>query len=154
MGQGRRLNWYRPRPRWPGRLAFAITVMIVLLLAMCVGAKSEQLRGEASIYSKPQAVACRNKPRFDPEKLTAAHKTLPCGTKVEVTNARNGKSVVVEITDRGPFKRGRIIDLSRAAGREIRISGIGPVLLRVIPKTDDLLTFGQRWDCVARYCDE
>src|ERR1700712_372529 len=54
-----------------------------------------------------------------PGEFTAAHRTLPFGTKVVVTNAQNGKSVVVRINDRGPFKRDRIIDLSRAAAREL-----------------------------------
>jgi rare lipoprotein A len=65
---------------------------------------------------------------------TAAHKTLPFGTRVRVTNSRNGRSVVVVINDRGPFIRGRIIDLSPAAARAIGISGIGPVSIRAIGK--------------------
>ncbi len=55
----------------------------------------------------------------DPATLTAAHRTLPFGTKLRVTNPANGKSVVVRINDRGPFARGRVIDLSRAAAAEI-----------------------------------
>jgi rare lipoprotein A len=54
-----------------------------------------------------------------PAGLTAAHRTLPFGTKVLVTNVRNGKAVVVRIIDRGPYGRGRIIDVSRAAAREL-----------------------------------
>lgn len=60
-----------------------------------------------------------NGERFDPTGLTAAHRTLPLGTVVEVTNLENGKTVVVRINDRGPYVKGRIIDLSRAAAREI-----------------------------------
>ena len=55
----------------------------------------------------------------DPATLTAAHRTLPFGTKLRVTNPANGKSVVVRINDRGPFARGRVIDLSKAAAAEI-----------------------------------
>lgn len=55
----------------------------------------------------------------DPATLTAAHRTLPFGTKLRVTNPANGKSVIVRINDRGPFARGRIIDLSKAAAAEI-----------------------------------
>lgn len=62
---------------------------------------------------------------FNTEKLTAAHKTLPFGTKVKVTNLNNGKSVVVKINDRGPFIKGRVIDLSKAAFREIETIGKG-----------------------------
>lgn len=63
------------------------------------------------------------------EKLTAAHKTLPFDTWVEVTNLGNGKKVTVRINDRGPFVNGRIIDLSRAAAR--RIDMLGPGTARV-----------------------
>jgi rare lipoprotein A len=71
---------------------------------------------------------------FDMEKLTAAHKELPFQTWIEVTNLRNGKQVNVRITDRGPFVRGRIVDLSLAAAREIDMvrSGTDRVRLKVI----------------------
>ena len=69
--------------------------------------------------------------RFSPEKLTAAHRTLPFGTMVRVTNLRNGRTVVVRINDRGPFVHGRVIDLSPAAGRAIGVNGLAPVSLRV-----------------------
>ncbi len=67
-------------------------------------------------------------------KLTAAHKTLPFGTKVKITNERNGESVVVRINDRGPFAGRRIIDLSRAAADKIGMlrSGVAPVTVEVI----------------------
>lgn len=71
--------------------------------------------------------------RFNQYAYTAAHKTLPFGTIVKVTSLRTGKSVDVKITDRGPFTRGRVIDLSMAAADSIGIkrSGIGPVQLEV-----------------------
>lgn len=71
---------------------------------------------------------------FDKNKLTAAHRTLPFGTKVLVTNMRNGKSVTVVINDRGPFKGGRIIDLSEGAARQIDMiqSGVVPVEIKII----------------------
>jgi rare lipoprotein A len=56
---------------------------------------------------------------FDMHALTAAHRTLPFGTRVEVTNLENGRSVVVRINDRGPYAEGRVIDLSQAAAREL-----------------------------------
>jgi rare lipoprotein A len=64
--------------------------------------------------------------------LTAAHKTLPFGTMVRVTNRRNNKSVVVRINDRGPFIRGRVIDLTPAGARAIGFSGLAPVSLAVV----------------------
>ncbi|MED5546028.1 MAG: septal ring lytic transglycosylase RlpA family protein [Pseudomonadota bacterium] len=71
---------------------------------------------------------------FDPEELTAAHPSLPFGTQVQVTNPSNGESVVVTITDRGPYHGNRIIDLSKAAAREIGIMrrGSGTVELAVL----------------------
>ena len=64
--------------------------------------------------------------------LTAAHKSLPFGTMVRVTNTRNNKSVVVRINDRGPFVRGRVIDLTPAGARAIGMSGLAPVSLSVV----------------------
>jgi rare lipoprotein A len=77
----------------------------------------------ASYYDEPQPTA--NGEQFDPEALTAAHKTLPFNTRVRVTNPSNGKSVVVRINDRGPYIDGRCIDLSRAAFRAIAPLGLG-----------------------------
>jgi rare lipoprotein A len=75
-----------------------------------------------------------NGERFNQNDLTAAHRSLPFGTKVKVTNVHNGRSVVVRINDRGPFSRGRIIDLSKAAARLIGLfqSGTAPVILEVL----------------------
>ena len=74
---------------------------------------------------------------YDQTKLTAAHKTLPLGTKARVTNLDNGKAVEVEINDRGPFVSGRIIDLSRAAARELGLveKGTAPVKVEVIEES-------------------
>jgi rare lipoprotein A len=67
-----------------------------------------------------------------PTGLTAAHRTLPFGTRVLVTNARNGKTVIVRITDRGPYGRGRIIDVSRAAARELDMIDSGTATVSVV----------------------
>jgi rare lipoprotein A len=67
--------------------------------------------------------------------MTAAHRTLPFGTKVMVLNHHNGKSAVVRINDRGPFVHGRVIDLSPAAGRALGIDGISMVSLTTQPRT-------------------
>ena len=71
---------------------------------------------------------------FDPSELTAAHRSLPFGSKVLVTSERTGESVIVTINDRGPFHRGRIIDLSRAAASQIGLvrQGLGSVRLALI----------------------
>jgi rare lipoprotein A len=73
-----------------------------------------------------------NGERMNAAALTAAHKSLPFGTMVRVTNTRNNKSVVVRINDRGPFVRGRVIDLSPAGARAIGMSGLAPVHLAVV----------------------
>jgi rare lipoprotein A len=72
--------------------------------------------------------------RFDKNGMTAAHRSLPFGTKVRVTNRRNGSSVVVRINDRGPFTRGRIIDVSRSAAQALGMvkSGTAPVVVEVV----------------------
>ena len=90
--------------------------------------------GKASYYWQPQRVASGG--WFNPNAMTAAHKTLPFGTKVRVTNHNNGKSVVVTINDRGPYVAGRVIDLSRAAAQAISMtgSGVAPVNVAVLGK--------------------
>jgi rare lipoprotein A (peptidoglycan hydrolase) len=76
--------------------------------------------------------------RFNPTAMTAAHKTLPLGSRVRVTNLRNGRSVEVTINDRGPYTRGRIIDLSKGAARKLDMlhSGTARVRLEVLTKKD------------------
>ena len=79
--------------------------------------------GIASYYWQPQALASGG--RFDPNAMTAAHKTLPFGTRVRVKHLSNGRSVDVRINDRGPYVGGRIIDLSKAAAGKIGMTGQG-----------------------------
>ena len=79
--------------------------------------------GLASFYGSDQQTASGE--RFNPRAMTAAHRTLPFGTKVRVTNVRSGRTVTVRINDRGPFIPGRVIDLSQAAAEELGIVGRG-----------------------------
>jgi rare lipoprotein A len=92
-------------------------------------AKADQL-GHASWYSLPSNVTA-NGERMDPNELTAAHRSLPFGTRVLVENLANGRSVVVRINDRGPFIGGRIIDLSKAAAVSIGMIDAGTAKVRV-----------------------
>ena len=85
--------------------------------------------GIASVYSGSRTA---NGERVDANGMTAAHKTLPFGTLVRVTHQRSGRSVVVRINDRGPFVRGRVIDISPAAARALGFSGLAPVSLDVV----------------------
>lgn len=90
------------------------------------------MSGMASWYGESQTTASGE--RFDKHKMTAAHRTLPLGTYVRVTNTRNGKSVVVRINDRGPYGHGRVIDLSEAAAKKLDMidAGVAPVTLEVV----------------------
>jgi len=90
------------------------------------------MSGMASWYGESQTTASGE--RFDKHKMTAAHRTLPLGTYVRVTNTRNGRSVVVRINDRGPYGHGRIIDLSEAAAKKLDMidAGVAPVTLEVV----------------------
>jgi rare lipoprotein A len=82
-----------------------------------------------------------------PAGLTAAHRTLPFGTKVVVTNLRSGKSVVVRITDRGPYRHRRIIDVSRAAARELGMINSGTAMVSIVPQqsADRPICIGEAW---------
>lgn len=106
---------------------FALTVVATSSLA----ADRRQEAGIASIYSTESGSGTASGQRLNPNALTAAHKTLPFGTKVRVTNKSNGKTVVVTINDRGPFVRGRIIDLTPAGGRALGFSGLTSVTVEV-----------------------
>lgn len=75
--------------------------------------------------------------RFDPDELTAAHRTLAFGSRVRVTNLANGQSVIVRINDRGPFSRGRVIDVSHAAAREIDMERAGTARVSMTLLDDD-----------------
>ena len=98
------------------------------------GHKRAGMQGMASYYWEPQALASGG--RFNPNGLTAAHKTLPFGTRVRVTHLGNGRSVEVKINDRGPYVAGRIIDLSKAAASVIGMTaqGVARVAVEILGK--------------------
>jgi rare lipoprotein A len=107
-------------------------ICFAMACAMLFGiGKAEAQSGIASIYSYKGGRTASGE-RAHPSGLTAAHRSLPFGTKVRVTNRRNGHSVVVRINDRGPFVRGRVIDVTPAAARELGFSGLAPVALAVL----------------------
>lgn len=84
---------------------------------------SGTIAGKASYYGSESGSRTASGARFNPMGLTAAHRTLPFGTKLKVTHA--GRSVVVTVNDRGPFIRGRVLDLSKGAARAIGLTGRG-----------------------------
>ena len=85
--------------------------------------------GIASVYFHESGSGTASGQKLKREALTAAHRTLPFGSKVKVTNKGNGREVVVTVNDRGPFLRGRVIDLSPAAARVLGFSGLAQVTL-------------------------
>jgi rare lipoprotein A len=102
-----------------------------VLPSMAQSSKSQS--GIASVYSTESGNKTASGQRINPRGLTAAHRTLPFGTKVRVTNKRNGKAVVVTINDRGPFVRGRVIDLTPAGANAIGMGwGLAPVTVEVM----------------------
>lgn len=124
--------------------AFAKPGIVVLEEESGIDAEALELtvvdRGVASFYgSEFEGRPTANGEIFDPTEMTAAHPSLPFGTQIQVTNRRNGKSVIVRVNDRGPFTGGRVIDLSKAAAREIGMvnSGTAPVVVEVITESSE-----------------
>jgi rare lipoprotein A len=108
------------------KLCAAAILLACAVLMVSVAARAES--GHAAYYGGGRTASGE---RSKPNELTAAHRTLPFGTKVLVTNLRNGRSVTVRINDRGPFGRGRIIDVSVAAARELDMIGSGTAMVTV-----------------------
>ena len=110
-----------------------------LLYSFMYSAVAQIQTGKASFYAdKFEGTATASGEKYKHNKLTAAHKTLPFGTKVKVTNTLNSKAVVVVINDRGPWMDGRIIDLSRSAAEELSFvnQGLADVQLEVVDPGD------------------
>ncbi len=85
--------------------------------------------GVASFYDEGSRTASGQK--FDPNELTAAHPSLPFGTRLRVTNVSNGRSVIVRVNDRGPFVPGRIVDVSHSAAQELDMVGRGTAKVKI-----------------------
>lgn len=131
---------------WPMAAAAA------LLLALCVGSVTacgaeepkagKTQSGDASFYHPDLAgKKTASGERIDPEAMTAASKTLPLGAKAKVTNTESGKSVQVTVTDRGPFVKGRILDVSPKAAKrlDMKKDGVAPVKVNPVqlPPSND-----------------
>jgi rare lipoprotein A len=114
--------------------------LFLLLVAACGARQTPALpgrseRGMATWYGgRFHGGATASGERYDQDAMTAAHRTLPFGTRVRVTNLKNGRTVEVRINDRGPWARGRIIDVSRAAARVLEMieAGVVPVIVEVV----------------------
>jgi len=113
----------------------ALIGLICLGILGCSKGPTHTLQGVASWYGYPHhGRMTASGRRFNMYELTAAHRTLPIGTRVRVTNLLNGRAVTVTVTDRGPFVKNRMLDLSYAAARDIDMIGPGtaPVQLEII----------------------
>lgn len=99
------------------KIAGPLLVAAVLTGLAAPAAARPQQCGSASWYALTSTTASGE--RMNPEAMTAAHRSLPFGSRLRVTNMRNGNSVVVRINDRGPFIKGRVLDLSKAAARQL-----------------------------------
>ncbi len=109
-----------------------LTAIALSLLALDSAATQDTLEGVAAYYSNVfQGRRTASGERFDQKKLTTAHKTYPFGTRLEVTNLANGKSVQVRVNDRGPRHRDRILDLSRRAADELGFIKKGTTRVRI-----------------------
>lgn len=120
----------------PRSISYAVITVILVTLACAApslaGKKAYTEEGLASWYGKKfQGKKTASGEKFDMHKLTAAHRTLPFGTRVKVTRIDNGKNVVVKINDRGPFVEGRIIDLSKAAAKKLDMINTGVARVRI-----------------------
>ena len=120
---------------WKAALGAAVILCGFSLPAMAGAQTGKGTLGIASWYGgKFQGRTTANGERFDMNELTAAHRSLPFGSKVRVTNPATNDSIIVRINDRGPYVGNRMIDLSRAAARAVRIidRGVAPVRLEVL----------------------
>ena len=115
------------------RVAFALSAGVIVLAPIQTEAAERRSAhsGVASHYSLAGRMTA-NGERANPRGMTAAHRSLPFGTRVRVTNRRNGRTIVVRINDRGPFIRGRVIDLTTSGARALGFSGLAPVSLAVL----------------------
>lgn len=112
---------------------FGVKVIVLIASSLTAGAAFAEC-GVASYYWQGHTTA--NGESYRADGISAAHKTLPFGTRVRVSHQRNGRSMVVRINDRGPYIAGRIIDLSRGANRIFGMDGIAPVCISVLSYGD------------------
>lgn len=126
--------------KYRNRHCIMLCMALLLLIFFFPTTAHAQQRGKATYYSK-RATGARTSDgsRLHHDSLTCAHRTYPFGTMVKVTNLSNGKSVVVKVTDRGPFSRGRIIDLSYRAAQEIGMLSAGVAMVELQVQKDNII---------------
>jgi peptidoglycan lytic transglycosylase len=124
--------WIAGAAVWLAWMAICIPVDTAYARPRSQHSGGSSLSGVASVYDYSSGATTASGERQRTDAMTAAHPNLPFGTRVRVTNHRNGQTAIVRINDRGPFVRGRVIDLSPAAARALGISGTAQVSLAVV----------------------
>jgi rare lipoprotein A len=112
-----------------GCLAACTAILALVTFDIAAAQSSHQFTGIAAYYSTDYSGRTAGGDPYDPKKFTAAHRTLPFGTRLRVTDPRSQRSIVVVVNDRGPFSKGRVLDLSLAAAKALHMTGRG--LLKV-----------------------
>src|SRR4051812_28444797 len=121
------------KPSRPLAITAVVLGCTLAAVSAAAGEAKPLQKGAASWYGPGfHGKRTANGERFNTHALTAAHKSLPFGTEVRVTNEHTGRSVVVRINDRGPYAHGRVIDLSKAAAEAVGIAGVGQVTLAAL----------------------
>ena len=148
MGRGAPIFQVMTTPR-SHRARLVLVAALAVFAAGCAGAHPMATgpmtgppaeTGVASYYAhQHDGLRTASGERFDMSAMTAAHRTLPFGTRVRVTNLKNGRTVVVRINDRGPYRKNRVIDLSYAAAQELKMidAGTARVQIDILPKNSD-----------------
>ena len=126
-------------PKW---ICLRLLLLAVFISHFLIFSFSQSQKGKASFYAKKfHGRKTASGERLHLDSLTCAHRTYPFGTKLKVYNPANGRSVVVKVTDRGPFVRGRIIDLSWRAAKELGIISQGVATVFVQKHNDIIVPF-------------
>ncbi len=142
------------RPPWAPSLRHALSTAVIAAALLVTGIavadassrkswtdsfasaspSTRSFAGKASYYGSESGNRTASGARYNPEGMTAAHRTLPFGTKLRVTEPRSGRSVIVTVNDRGPFIRGRVLDLSVGAARALGLTarGVGHIVAEVM----------------------
>ncbi len=112
---------------WQNRIVFALAFAGALAAGQAGARDTAQFIGHAAYYSEDYKGRTASGAPYDPTKFTCAHRTLPFGTRLRVTDRRSGRSVVVIVNDRGPFNKGRVLDLSFAAAKALKMFARGVI---------------------------
>jgi rare lipoprotein A len=126
--------------RWTVWVAAGLALACGIASAEAATQGPKRFTGVAAFYDTNYKGRTASGEAYDPNKFTAAHRTLPFGTHLRVTDPKTRRSVVVVVNDRGPFTKGRVIDLSLAAAKALRMIGRGLIKVTAIEQTAPFTT--------------